>query len=343
MAKRNKFEKEYAQEFEEENSMMQEVEEDEEEGTSEELVSEIEDFSFSQLKISSRDPLKAYMSEIASFPRLTKEEEIALGKAKDEGNAAAREQLINCNMRLVVALAKKKYDQICMLTSLHTSFEDMIQDGCNGLLTAVDRYDWRKNCKFSTKAVYWINQAINAGLSRNSRLIRIPDHKVDRMVIIKRAETELFKVLSRDPSVVEIEVYLNLKFDHAEIIDIQSLIRGSGTVSLNSPLGENDDDGEIGDVIPADMETPDEYADRLLLEETIGKVIKNLPEKERLVILYSFGLCGYEKKTLGDIAQELYEHGYTNRDGAPITKEGIRQIKEKTLKTIAPAFQGFQV
>ena len=298
---------------------------------------EVENFNVQQFSVGRADSLNAYMKNIARFPRLTKAEEIELGKRKDAGDADAREKLINCNMRLVAALAKRKYDTISNSTSISITLEDLVQEGALGLITAVDKYDWTKNCKFSTNAVYWINQAITDAITNNGRTIRLPAHKVKEISAIRRAINELSAVLEHTPTIGEVASYLNFKFTEAEINNLLTITSNTNMVSLNTPINDNEDDGEMGDfVADKSVETPVEYTNKSALHESIREAVQSLPEKERLVVQYSFGFNDCEEATLEEISSILYKHGYTNRDGKQLTRESIRLLREKALGMLKP-------
>lgn len=298
---------------------------------------EVEGFDVQQFSVGRADSLNAYMKDIARFPRLTKEQEIELGKRKDAGDEDARKQLINCNMRLVATLAKKKYDAISSSSSISITLEDLIQEGALGLITAVDKYDWTKNCKFSTNAVYWINQAIIDAITNNGRAIRLPAHKVKEIGVIRRAINELSNILEHNPVVSEISAYLNFKFTEEEINNLLTVASNSNILSFNAPIGEDEDDGEMGDfVADPSIETPAEYTNNSALHKSISEAVQSLPEKERLVIQYSFGLNDCEEVTLEEISSILYKHGYTNRDGKQLTRESIRLLREKALGMLKP-------
>lgn len=298
---------------------------------------EVENFNVQQFSVGRADSLNAYMKDIARFPRLTKEQEIELGKRKDAGDKDARKQLINCNMRLVAALAKRKFDAISSSSSISITLEDLIQEGALGLITAVDKYDWTKNCKFSTNAVYWINQAIIDAITNNGRTIRLPAHKVKEISVIRRAINELSLVLEHTPTISEVSAYLNFKFTEAEITNLLTIINNTTMVSLNTPINDNEDDGEMGDfVADQTVETPTEYTNKSALHRSITEAIQSLPEKERLVVQYSFGFNDCEETTLEEISSILYKHGYTNRDGKQLTRESIRLLREKALGMLKP-------
>lgn len=324
--------------FNEEVDFDEELEEIEE--TPEAAAEEAEKMDIKSIKLSSADPLKMLLRDVGSYPILSKEEEIELAKKKDKGSAVAREKLINCNLRLVVYLAKKKYDRVREAGSVNATLEDLIQAGSLGLITAVDRFDWTMGRKLSTSAYYWINNEINSWLSNNSRLIRIPEHKVDEMLVVKRSSGELNAVLGREPDAEEISAYLNYRFTVGEVINLQQLIFSSIPISFDSPLGEDEDDGTVGDVVADQSETPEEAYEREAMSAAIVREVGNLPEKERIVIAMSFGVCDEKKSTLEEIADRLYQTGHTNRDGECITKEGVRQIKERALETLRKRLTG---
>lgn len=324
--------------FNEEVDFNEELEEIEE--TPEAAAEEAEKMDIKSIKLDSTDPLKMLLRDVGGYPILSKEEEAELAKKKDEGSAVAREKLINCNLRLVVYLAKKKYDRVREAGSANATLEDLIQAGSLGLVTAVDRFDWTMGRKLSTSAYYWINNEINAWLSNNSRLIRIPEHKVDEMLVVKRSSNELNTVLGREPDAEEISAYLNYRFTVKEVTNLQQLIFSSIPISFDSPIGEDEDDGTVGDIVADQSETPEEAHEKETTSTAVVREVSNLPEKERIVITMSFGVCNEKKSTLEEIADRLYQTGYTNRNGGCITKEGVRQIKERALEILRKRLTG---
>lgn len=286
------------------------------------------------------DTLSSYqmlIGDLRNYPLLTREEEIELAKKKDAGNAAAREQLINCNMRLVISLAKSRIAQIGDLP-ISTSLEDLIQAGAMGLITAVDKYSWEKNTKFGTYATYWINEAINSALARDSRIVRIPDHKVDLMVVVKRAEGTLSAILERTPTVEDLCEYFNKQISVANLKDALTLIYNTGTVSLDAPAGDDEEDGTIGSMFSSPVdETPAEIYYREQRNVAIADAIAALSEKEQIVIRMAFGLDGEEEQTLDTIAEVLYQKGFRNRQGKKMSKVAVFQIKDGALEKMKAA------
>ena len=277
------------------------------------------------------------MQDLRSFPLLTREQEMELTRAAATGDAEARERLINCNMRLVVAAARDKMAQSTGLP-ISTSLEDLIQAGAMGLITAVDKYDPEKKAKFGTYATYWINEAIRSALSHDSRLIRIPDHKVDLMVAVKKAENTLQAILGRAAKKEELFLYFDKQISMTNLKDALALIYNTGTVSLDAPAGDDEEDGTIGSMFSSpEDETPAELYYREQRNVAIADAIAALSEKEQIVIRMAFGLDGEEEQTLDTIAEVLYQKGFRNRQGKKMSKVAVFQIKDGALAKMKAA------
>ena len=262
------------------------------------------------------DLLSLYLREISRVPLLKPDEEVALAKRVERGDAKAKEQMIEANLRLVVSIAKKR-------RSPNMPLLDLIQEGNIGLNRAVEKFDWRRGYKFSTYATWWIKQAITRGLADKSHTIRTPVHVIERIFRLIMTENELRGRLSREPTDSEIGELLNMTTE--EIESLRHTINTQHKIaSLNSPVGEGDVfgyDSELGDLI-VDKEAPD--IDKQVAEqgfsETVWDMVDSLGPKERYIIVHRFGLKGNEPKTLEEVGREL-----------GITRERIRQIEKVAL------------
>jgi RNA polymerase primary sigma factor len=259
------------------------------------------------------DSVQLFLNEAARFPLLTAAEEVELAKRVERGDAAAKERMINSNLRLVVSIAKKYQGH-------GVSLLDLIQEGVIGLIRAVEKFDWRKGFKFSTYATWWIRQAVQRGVANKSRTIRIPVHIVEREQRIARAERELAAQLGRAPT--DEEVARKARLSVAQVRGVRSAPRA--VTSLDRPLGD-DNDGTLGDVIPSKSAPPEEELALSLLEQTLHKALGELPERERHVLALRYGIDGDDKpKSLEEIGRRL-----------GITRERVRQIERDALARLA--------
>ena len=254
--------------------------------------------------------LSEYFREVSRFPLLTREQEAELGRRiKDNHDEQARLMLINCNLRLVIKIAKQ-------FRSPNVPFEDLIQEGNIGLLTAVDKYDYTLGFKFSTCAVPWIRQAITKSLIDKGRLIRLPAHIVQLLNNKRKAVDELIARGIGDPSPAEIADEMGI--DEATVITLIQKERNA--VSLETPLDDEDDGATLADLQSyEEEETPSDYAARTSQHDTIMAAISKLDERSQLVIKWSYGFTGDGvPRTLEEIGQMLKP---------AITRERVRQIK----------------
>jgi RNA polymerase primary sigma factor len=259
------------------------------------------------------DPVRMYLKEIGRIPLLTREEEIDLAQRNEQGEAAAKSQLINANLRLVVSIAKKYIGR-------GMTFLDLIQEGNKGLIRAVEKYDWTKGFKFSTYATWWIRQAITRAIADQARTIRIPVHMVETINKLMRVSRKLMQDLGREPTAEEIS-------DNMEGIDpdrVREILKISQkTTSLETPIGD-DDDSYLGDFIADETQTsPYDATSKRLLKENIEEVLSALTDREARVLKMRFGLNGGRSMTLEEVGQKF-----------GVTRERIRQIEAKALRKL---------
>src|SRR5947209_35025 len=240
------------------------------------------DYKPEQLATSTTDALQLFLNEIRRYPLLTAAEEIELAKAIEKGDMAAKERMINSNLRLVVSIAKKYQGQELGLL-------DLIQEGIFGLIRAAEKFDWRKGYKFSTYATFWIRQAIQRGIANRARTIRIPVHIGQRERKIVRVERELATKLERKPTDEEISKESGVPVDQIE--EIRDA--GRAVTSLDKPIGEEGETA-FGDMIASGELTPDEEVQLSLSEEVVRRTVEELPETERDVLKLRYGIEGEE-------------------------------------------------
>jgi RNA polymerase primary sigma factor len=255
------------------------------------------------------DSLGLFLSEIGRYQLLTAADEIALAKRVERGDRAAKERMINSNLRLVVSIAKRYRGH-------GVPFLDLIQDGVIGLNRAVEKFDYRKGFKFSTYATWWIRQACQRSVANQSATIRVPVHVQERQQKLNRARQRLEVSLGRQPTVEELAKATGLKLHHVQ----EALDAVEASVSLNQAVG-SDGDGELGDLF-ADRTAPDpvEEADETFQRERVRSALSGLPERERRVLELRFGFGGKESLTLEEIGREL-----------ELTRERVRQLEKSAL------------
>ncbi len=263
----------------------------------------------------SADSIQVYLKEIGRVPLLTPEEEIELAKRKDRGNKEAIKTLIEANLRLVVSIAKK-------FIGYGLSFLDLIQEGNLGLFRAVEKFDWRKGYKFSTYATWWIKQAVTRALADYSRTIRVPVHIVESINKFQRTSRWLTQLLGREPTAEEMAAEFGETVENVRhLIEISQ-----GVISLETTVGNEDDqETELGDLIE-DLKTlrPERIAAVKLLRNYMKEIVKNLPEREKIILEMRFGLVDGVAHTLEEIGQK---HN--------VTRERIRQIEADALKRLS--------
>ncbi|MBE7065552.1 MAG: RNA polymerase sigma factor RpoD [Ruminococcaceae bacterium] len=258
------------------------------------------------------DHVRMYLKEIGKVPLLSAEEEVALAKQIEEGSEEAKQKLNEANLRLVVSIAKRYVGR-------GMQFLDLIQEGNMGLLKAVDKFDYRKGYKFSTYATWWIRQAITRAIADQARTIRIPVHMVETINKLTRVQRQLCQKLGKEPTPDQIAKEMGMPVEKVrEIIKISQ-----EPVSLETPVGE-EEDSHIGDFIPdEDTQTPAESAAQTLLREHIIEVLNSLTPREQRVLRLRFGLDDGRPRTLEEVGKEFN-----------VTRERIRQIEAKSLRKL---------
>ncbi|NLA76278.1 MAG: RNA polymerase sigma factor RpoD [Clostridiales bacterium] len=258
------------------------------------------------------DPVKVYLKEIGRVPLLTPEEEIDLAIRIAENDPQAKKRLAEANLRLVVSIAKRYVGR-------GMQFLDLIQEGNLGLIKAVDKFDYTKGFKFSTYATWWIRQAITRAIADQARTIRIPVHMVETINKVKKTNSQLLHENGRDPTAEEIAEKLDMQVDK-----VREILRvAQEPVSLETPIGE-EEDSHLGDFIPDDdAQEPVDAASMLLLKEQLGEVLKTLTPREEKVLALRFGLEDGHPRTLEEVGKEFN-----------VTRERIRQIEAKALRKL---------
>ena len=258
------------------------------------------------------DPVRMYLKEIGKVPLLTAEQEIELAKRLEEGDEAAKQQLAEANLRLVVSIAKR-YVGRGML------FLDLIQEGNLGLIKAVEKFDYRKGFKFSTYATWWIRQAITRAIADQARTIRIPVHMVETINKLIRVSRQLLQEYGREPTPEEIAKEMNIS--EAKVREIIKIAQEP--VSLETPIGE-EEDSHLGDFIPdEDAPAPAEAASFALMKEQLMEVLDTLTPREEKVLRLRLGLDDGHQRTLEEVGREFN-----------VTRERIRQIEAKALRKL---------
>ena len=262
--------------------------------------------------ISIEDPVRMYLKEIGKVPLLSADEEVELAKRMAEGDEDAKKRLAEANLRLVVSIAKR-YVGRGML------FLDLIQEGNLGLIKAVEKFDYHKGFKFSTYATWWIRQAITRAIADQARTIRIPVHMVETLNKLIRVSRQLLQELGREPTPEEIAAELDMPVERVrEILKISQ-----EPVSLETPIGE-EEDSHLGDFIQDDnVPVPAEAAAQTLLKEQLDEVLDTLTEREQKVLRLRFGMDDGRARTLEEVGKEF-----------DVTRERIRQIEAKALRKL---------
>src|SRR3954454_9401902 len=270
----------------------------------------------------SLDSLRLYLRSIGRVDLLTAGQEVMLANRIERGDMEAKQQMIEANLRLVVSIAKNYLGR-------GLTFLDLIQEGSLGLIRAVEKFDYRRGYKFSTYETWWIRQAVTRAIADKARTIRIPVHMVEKLNKVVHIERQLVQRLGREPRPDEIAEELEMQTS-----EVREILRmAQHPVSLEKPIGE-EEDSELGDFVEDDqVESPDEHASLSLRREDIEHALASLPERERKVIELRFGLTGGQPCTLEEVGKAF-----------GVTRERIRQIENNTLKKLEslPEAQGLK-
>jgi RNA polymerase primary sigma factor len=260
----------------------------------------------------SLDSLRLYLRSIGRVSLLTAEQEVLLAKRIERGDMAAKQQMIEANLRLVVSIAKAYLGR-------GLTFLDLIQEGSMGLIRAVEKFDYRRGYKFSTYATWWIRQAVTRAIADKGRTIRIPVHMVEKLNKVIHVERQLIQQLGREPTPAEIAAELE-----TTVREVRDILRmAQQPISLEKPVGE-EDESELGDFVEdQNAESPFEQASERLRKENLRRALAALPEREREVIEMRFGLTGQRPYTLEEVGRAFN-----------VTRERIRQIENHTLKKL---------
>jgi len=258
------------------------------------------------------DALQLFLREAGRHQLLTAAQEVELAKRIERGDRAAKQRMIQSNLRLVVSIAKNYRNQ-------GLPFLDLIQEGTLGLIRAVEKFDWRRGYKFSTYATWWIRQAVARALADKARTIRMPVHIVERMQKMNRAERTLWMELGREPTLEEIANEASLPVEQAR--EVRAAARASA--SLDQPVGDQED-AVFGDFVAGDDPLPEERVEGALRSQALAIALQALSERERQVLVLRYGLIDEEPKTLEEIGKRL-----------GLTRERVRQIELDSLRRLA--------
>jgi RNA polymerase primary sigma factor len=259
------------------------------------------------------DSLRLYLRSIGRVPLLSAAEEVCLAKRIERGDVAAKQHMVEANLRLVVSIAKGYMGR-------GLTFLDLIQEGSLGLIRAVEKFDYRRGFKFSTYATWWIRQAVTRAIADKGRTIRIPVHMAEKLNKVLHAERHLIQQLGRDPTAAEIAA--ELEYPLGEVREV--LRMAQQPVSLEKPVGGDEDESALADFVEdIAAESPFETASESLRRESIGRVLAVLPRREREVLEMRYGITGGRSRTLEEVGRAFN-----------ITRERVRQIENRTLKKL---------
>ncbi len=262
--------------------------------------------------IGTEDPVRMYLKEIGTVPLLSAEEELRLAKRKAEGDVAAKERLIEANLRLVVSIAKR-------YTGRGMSFLDLVQEGNLGLIKGVEKFDSEKGFKLSTYATWWIRQSVTRALADQARTIRVPVHMVETINRMSKMQRKLTLDLGYEPTTKELAEALGMSEE--KVLEIMQIAREPA--SLETPIGE-EDDSNLGDfVADNNTVTPEQNIESVMLREHIDILLEDLKDREKQVIILRFGLEDGHPRTLEEVGKEFN-----------VTRERIRQIEAKALRKL---------
>lgn len=257
------------------------------------------------------DSLTMYYREMGNFHLLTPEEEAALALKAKDGDAEAKNRLIECNLRLAVSIARRYQGK-------GLSLEDLIQEANLGLMKAVDRYDYKKGFRFSTYATWWIRQSVTRAIADTGRMIRVPVHMNEKLITMKKMATILTDQLGRHPTDEELAEECNMTLDQLFAMKKYEM----NVASLETPVGE-EEDATLGDFVKDESSGPEQIAIQNSLREAIDRLLSDFPARDRYVIERRFRLSGGEPMTLEEIGQEL-----------GVTRERVRQIEVKVIRRL---------
>ena len=303
----------------EEDDIEEELLEEDTEDDSDDFIADmkkkyaLDDVMVSDTQVQLNDPVKMYLKEIGRVPLLKPEDEPAIAKRIEEGDEEAKNFLISANLRLVVSIAKKYVGR-------GMQFLDLIQEGNMGLVKAVEKFDYTKGFKFSTYATWWIRQAITRAIADQARTIRIPVHMVETINKLSRVQRQLLQELGREPTAEEISERMD-GLTPEKVREIQKV--ALEPVSLETPVGD-EDDSHLGDFLEdKGAVSPDSYANNQLLKEELDLVLSDLTEREEKVLRLRFGLVDGQTRTLEEVGKEFN-----------VTRERIRQIEAKAIRKL---------
>jgi RNA polymerase primary sigma factor len=279
----------------------------------EDLSKDINNVANFDTSVNIDDHVKMYLKEIGKVQLLTADEEVHLAKLMEDGDDEARKKLAEANLRLVVSIAKRYVGRGMLIL-------DLIQEGNLGLIKAVEKFDYRKGYKFSTYATWWIRQAITRAIADQARTIRIPVHMVETINKLLRVSRILVQDLGREPTIEELAKEMQMPVD--KVRDIKRIAQEP--VSLETPIGEEDDNSHLGDFIQDDdIPAPSDVAAFTLLKEQLIEILDTLTERETKVLRLRFGLDDGRQRTLEEVGKEFN-----------VTRERIRQIEAKALRKL---------
>jgi RNA polymerase primary sigma factor len=265
-----------------------------------------------ELAVNTSDALGLFLRDLRNYPLLTRAEEVELAKRVEAGDLAAKERLVNSNLRLVVSLAKRYQGQELPLL-------DLIQEGVLGLIRAAEKFDWRKGYKFSTYATFWIRQAIQRGLGNQARTIRLPIHIGQRERKIAQFDRQFQAAHGRAPT--DEEIAANTDLSQKEIDEVREVTRT--ITSLERPIGE-EGDTELGDLLPAEGTPLEEEVEVALTQQSLRRAMEQLPENERQVLELRYGIDGHDPVPLREAGARL-----------GVSAEGVRNIERAALRHLA--------
>jgi RNA polymerase primary sigma factor len=269
-------------------------------------------YSNGELAERTTDAMALFLREVARHPLLTAQQEVELAKRIERGDLAAKEQLVNSNLRLVISNARK-------YQGLDLPLLDLIQEGILGLIRASEKFDWRRGYKFSTYATFWIREAIQRGIANRARTIRIPVHIGQRERRIDRAQRELMAKLGREPTDEELAEAANLTT--REVREARQAARV--VTSLDRPVGE-DEDTTLGQLLESDARTPEEEVEIALRQDAVRTALERLPEREREVVRLRYGIDGDDPTPLREAGRRL-----------GISAEEVRRLERRALEELA--------